>query len=103
MPPDSGDFIRGNRAGYAHLAIACLLAAQGQDQSFVKEKWVVADEMDWGLNGLKFDSAVEPEQIKVKVGFWRQLIGFSLVILLAFIFVLGLVEVVHAIGNLFRR
>ncbi len=55
QPPDSGEFILGNRNGFVCLAMACLKAAMGKVQSFENESWIVAIEHDWGLKGLQPD------------------------------------------------
>lgn len=55
MPPDSGEFIIGNEAGFVLLAIAALKAAKGAEQRFKYEAWIGEAELDWGIAGLQPD------------------------------------------------
>jgi len=55
QPPDSGEFILGNRNGFVCLATLCLKAAMGKVQSFENEQWIVAVEHDWDIKGLMPD------------------------------------------------
>jgi hypothetical protein len=45
MPPDAG-FINGNSSGFVKLAIASLMAAQGEAQSFKGLPWVGTGDYD---------------------------------------------------------
>jgi hypothetical protein len=57
LAPDNDAYVLGNREGYLKLAIASLRAAQGNDQSFKDTPWISTEELDWGLSGLRYDSA----------------------------------------------
>jgi hypothetical protein len=57
LPPDSGQFLIGNRGGFVHLAMASLKAAQGEEQRFKKVSWFVIEDLDWGVAGLKPDES----------------------------------------------
>jgi len=104
MPPDSGEFIRGNSGGFVRLAIASLRAAQGQPQRFRDEPWIGVDEQDWILQGLKPDADAHVYLPKKKTG-WL----YDKVVLVLFAFVgiavlacfsIGVSQVIH---SLFKR
>ena len=57
LPPDSGQFIVGNRDGFIRLAVASLKAARGEEQPFKREPWVVVEDLDWSVAGLKHDAS----------------------------------------------
>ncbi len=100
MPPDSGEFIRGNSGGFLLLAIASLKAAQGQPQSFRVEPWIGVDENDWVLRGLKPDADAHLYLPKKQRG-W--LFDKVVLVLFAFVgiavlacFIIGLDQVIHS-------
>jgi hypothetical protein len=78
MPPDSGDFILGNRDGFVRLAVASPKADRGEAQSFKDKDWVRIEDLDWGISGLKPDPSAH---------IWRSGLG-SLVVLLLVLFIL---------------
>ncbi len=91
MAPESGDFILGNRDGFVRLAAASLRASLGEEQSFEKKDWVIIEDLDWGISGLKPDSSAHiylPVKRTRLQKLWNSAWGFLLVLLLViFIFV----------------
>jgi hypothetical protein len=106
LPPDMGDSILGNRGGFVLLAIAALKAAQGQDQKFAKEPWVCHEDVDWEIDGLKFDALAHmhlPEK-PPKWRVWRSnMIEIAVMALLVGCFVVGLGTLVSWISPLLHR
>jgi hypothetical protein len=104
MPPDSGEFIRGNSGGFVRLAIASLRAAQGQPQTFRHEPWLGVDEQDWILQGLKPDTNAHAYLPKKKRGWLYDkavLVLFACVgIVVLACFSIGLSQIIH---SLFKR
>jgi hypothetical protein len=54
-PVEPGEPIRGNETGFLCLATACLRAAQGLDQSFSEEGWLIGTAAPKEISGLEFD------------------------------------------------
>jgi len=100
MPPDSGEFIRGNSGGFVRLAIASLKAAQGQSQNFRGEPWIGIEEYDWILGGLKHDADAHLYLPKKKRGWLYDkimLVVFAFICLVVGgIFCAGLDQVIHS-------
>ena len=98
MPPDSGDFIIGNSGGFVRLAIAALMAAQGQPQAFKNEAWVSVQDLDWGVQGLKLDPTAHiylpPKRTRLQhIG--GSLWGYCLLLLVVGVWVTGFVTILH--------
>jgi hypothetical protein len=96
IPPDSGDYIFGNRAGFLRLAIASMRAAQKQDQTFQQVPWIQDD--DWMVRGLKFDEYAHlhlPEKKTKRQKMFHDSLGLLLGIAIMTNLVVGLVTIVH--------
>jgi hypothetical protein len=104
MPPDTGEFIHGNRGGLVRLAIAALQAAKGEDQSFEKQPWVVDNDYDWGVQGFKYDALshmeLPPKRPKCWARVRAELAGYVTLLVLLTPFTVGLITMGTWAGNL---
>lgn len=100
LPPDSNAFVVGNRGGFVNLAVASLKAAQGKEQSFKKESWIAEDDLDWGIKGFKPDANAHTRLAELtrpqRLG---NLIGCSVLVVVALFFIVGLIAVIRWIGH----
>lgn len=97
LPPDSGNFILGNRDGFICLAVAALKAAQGEEQSFKGKPWVKIEDLDWGVRGLKLDPNAHIYLPTKRTRFqkaWRNVLGLLVVLLIVVCALIGFATVV---------
>lgn len=97
LPPDAGEAIIGNRSGFIRLAIAALKAAQGTDQKFKKEPWVYQQDLDWTIDGLKFDASAHiymPQKPSGWRRFRQKAFGLTVLLFLLGCFGIGFVTLV---------
>jgi hypothetical protein len=98
QPPDSGEFILGNRNGFVCLATLCLKAAIGQIQSFENEPWIVAVEHDWEIKGLMPDENAQT-YLPIKPTRFQKIRGsvilYSILFFIAFCIVVGFITIVR--------
>jgi len=103
QPPDSGEFILGNRGGFVHLAITSLKAALGKAQSFENESWLVIEDLDWGIKGLKPDESAHiylQAKLTRTQRIRRSIFGFLIVFLAALFLIVGSITIVRWIIHL---
>jgi hypothetical protein len=107
MPPDSGQFIHGNRAGFLRLAVAALRAAKGNTQSFKGETWVVDYEVDWGVVGFKYDALAHMDPPPPEPTGWHklrgQLLGYGMLGSILAVFMVGFITSINWIEHLFTH
>ena len=111
MPPDSGEFIVGNEAGFVRLAIAALKAAKGAEQRFKGEAWIGEAELDWGIAGLKPDAEAHLHLADYpsmhRQSLLERLRGYALLAAILTPFVVGFVSIVlwveAGVGHMLRR
>ena len=106
MPPDSEEFIIGNESGFVRLAIAALQAAQGEEQRFEKQEWVVAEDYDWGVRGFKPDEYAHlylPEKLTKWQRVRQSIIGLTVLAVVLAIMLAGLISIGTWLGQLFKH
>ena len=102
QPPDSGEFILGNRNGFVCLARLCLKAGMGKVQSFENEPWIVAVEHDWEIKGLMPDEnahtylPIKPTRSqKIR----QSIILYSILSFIVLCIIIGLITIVRWIAH----
>jgi hypothetical protein len=106
LPPDADRFIIGNKGGLLQLAIAALKAAQGEEQLFDKVPWVVEEDADWGVKGLKLDDYAHlhlPEKKSRAGQVLGRIWGYSILVAVSAIFVTGSATASHWLWGLFSH
>ena len=98
LPPDSDRFIVGNKGGLIRFAIATLKAVQGEEQSFADSDWVYEDDIDWGIKGIQLDETahvyIPAKKSKTRLTI-EKLVGYTVLIAIVSIFVVGIVTISH--------
>ena len=100
LPPDDHAFMIGNRGGFVRLAMASLKAALGKEQSFKNEPWIVNQDIDWGIKGLKPDENAHISLAELsRPRRFGNLIGCSILIVAILLILIGLVTTVRWITH----